>query len=82
MRVLGSRQHPETIAAGLYRILREMDDLNCDSIYSESFYDEELGEAIMNRLMKAAGYHRIKVRYGMDGESFVIEDPETEGGPV
>ena len=82
VRALGSRQHPETIAAALYRILREMDDLNCSSIYSESFYDEELGEAIMNRLMKAAGCHVIKVRQGMGEESFVIEDSKTEGGPV
>lgn len=58
---VGSREHPETIAAGLYRILRDMDEAGCDRIYSESFYDENLGEAIMNRLLKAAGYRRLQV---------------------
>ena len=30
LRSIGSRQKPETVAANLYRILREFDDLECD----------------------------------------------------
>jgi len=82
VRAVGSRQHPETIAAGLYRILREMDDLNCASIYSESFYDEDLGEAIMNRLLKAAGYRHIKVKPGLGEEGFFIEETDVPGGSL
>jgi L-threonylcarbamoyladenylate synthase len=42
-------------------VLREFDDLGVDVIYSESFAKDHLGQAIMNRLMKAAGYHVVKV---------------------
>ncbi len=58
---IGSREHPETVAANLYRILREMDDLGADYIYSESFFQESMGDAIMNRMLKAAGYQIITV---------------------
>lgn len=58
-RSIGSRQRPETVAANLYRILREFDDLECDYMYSESFFEQGLGNAIMNRMLKAAGYHLI-----------------------
>ena len=51
----------ETIAHNLYAVLREFDDLEADYIYSESFSADHLGQAIMNRLKKAAGYHMIKV---------------------
>lgn len=60
IRSIGFRSRPETIAAHLFYVLREFDHLNVDYIYSESFADDELGFAIMNRLMKAAGYHVIQ----------------------
>ena len=41
--------------------MREFDDLDVDCIYSESFSKDHLGQAIMNRLTKAAGYHVLKV---------------------
>ena len=59
LRSLGSRQKPETVAANLYRILREFGDLECDYMYSESFYEQGLGNALMNRMLKAAVYHLI-----------------------
>lgn len=62
VRSIGPRSHEETIAHNLYALLREFDDLGVDFIYSESFGDDHLGQAIMNRLMKAAGYHRIYVQ--------------------
>ena len=46
-----------SIARGLYGILRDFDTMDVDVIYSETFYDDELGQAIMNRLLKAAGQH-------------------------
>lgn len=53
----GSRTQEETIARELFRILREFDDEKVDVIFSESFDDSGIGQAIMNRLLKAAGHH-------------------------
>jgi len=58
---IGRRSSEETIAHNLFRVLREFDDAGVDIIYSESFKSDDLGQAIMNRLMKAAGYHTIFV---------------------
>lgn len=57
---LGSRQDEESIARHLYSILREFDDAQVTKIYSECFESTGLGQAIMNRLLKAAG-HRLVV---------------------
>ncbi len=59
VRSLGIRGQQETIAHSLFAVLREFDDLQVDYIYSESFARDHLGQAIMNRLTKAAGYHVI-----------------------
>ncbi|MBE5953780.1 MAG: threonylcarbamoyl-AMP synthase [Lachnospiraceae bacterium] len=59
--VAGDRAQGETIAAKLYQVLRQCDELNVDYIFSEAFNDGELGGAIMNRLLKAAGHRVIKV---------------------
>ncbi len=56
---LGLRSKEETIAHNLFAVLREFDDLEADYIYSECFPESHLGQAIMNRLSKAAGYHMI-----------------------
>lgn len=61
IRSVGQRSKEETIAHNLFAVLREFDDLEVDYIYSESFSSEHLGQAIMNRLTKAAGYHVIRV---------------------
>lgn len=61
IRSLGTRSREETIAHNLFKALREFDDLKVDRIYSEGFSREHLGQAIMNRLTKAAGYHVLKV---------------------
>lgn len=58
---IGSRKDEESIAAHLYRILREFDEIGADYIYSESFDDNPLSGAIMNRLRKAAGYRTVTV---------------------
>jgi len=61
VRSLGLRAKEETIAHNLFAVLREYDDLAVDYIFSESFSKEALGQAIMNRLTKAAGYHVLKL---------------------
>lgn len=61
VRSLGSRAREATIAHNLFAVLREYDDLQVDYIFSESFSKARLGQAIMNRLTKAAGYHVLKI---------------------
>ena len=56
VKTVGTRAHEETIAHNLYRCLREFDQEKAEFVYSEAFADGPLGEAIMNRLVKAAGY--------------------------
>lgn len=56
----GSRSDEQGVARELFRILREFDDEEVEKIYSESFDGGDLGQAIMNRLMKAAG-HKVVI---------------------
>lgn len=58
---IGSRSNGETVAKNLYKVLRDFDSMDVDVIYGETFYDDDLGSAIMNRLIKAAGYRIEKV---------------------
>lgn len=61
VKTIGSRHDEEQIARGLYAVLRDFDEQQVDVIYSEGFADNKLGQAIMNRLLKAAGYHVVEV---------------------
>ncbi len=58
---IGSRTDEASIARHLYGILREFDDSEVSVIYSESFDTPQMGAAIMNRLIKAAGHQIISV---------------------
>lgn len=58
---IGTREDESTIANHLYGILREFDKDGVDYIYSESFAAGGIGNAIMNRLLKAAGHHVITI---------------------
>ena len=58
---IGARDDEDAIARHLYRILREFDDMDVEKIYSESFATPRIGQAIMNRLLKAAGHQVIHV---------------------
>lgn len=58
---VGERQDEASIAHRLYTILREFDDEGITRIYSESFEEGSMGQAIMNRLLKAAGHHYISL---------------------
>ena len=58
---MGRRSDEDAIAQHLYKILRECDELEVGEIYSECFQTPRIGQAIMNRLLKAAyGDPRIK----------------------
>lgn len=61
----GNRADETSIARALYRILREFDDEGVTVIYSEAFEETAenggMGQAIMNRLLKAAGHHIEKL---------------------
>ena len=58
---IGSRKNELSIANHLFEVLREFDEDGVEAIYSESFEAPGLGQAIMNRLLKAAGHQKIDV---------------------
>lgn len=60
----GNRENENTIAKELYRILREFDDESVEIIYSEAFDSSSsgIGQAVMNRLLKAAGHKMIEIK--------------------
>lgn len=61
IKCVGKREDEESIARRLYTILREFDDEGVTRIYSEGFAADGFGQAIMNRLLKAAGHKIIEV---------------------
>lgn len=68
LKSVGSRHDEEEIARRLYTILREFDDEEVTLIYSESFSTGGMGQAIMNRLLKAAGHHVITAKIDNEEE--------------
>jgi L-threonylcarbamoyladenylate synthase len=58
---MGTRNDELSISSHLYSILREFDESDAQVIYSESFEEGAMGNAIMNRLLKAAGHKIIHV---------------------
>ena len=58
---VGSLESEETIARHLFEVLRQCDADGEDVLYSESFDTPDMGMAIMNRLLKAAGHQIIHV---------------------
>lgn len=58
---MGSRDDENTIAHNLFKILRVFDEENVDVIFAEEVQNSNLGMAIMNRMMKAAGGKIIRV---------------------
>lgn len=61
IKVVGERGDEDSIAKHLYTYLREFDDEKVEKIYSESFSTDGFGQAIMNRLLKAAGYKVVQL---------------------
>ncbi len=58
---IGSINNHTEIGSNLFKILRKMDDMNIDYIFSFEFKGEDVSIAIMNRLNKAAGYNIVNV---------------------
>lgn len=58
---VGDRKEEISVSAHLFARLREFDDAGTDIIYSESFSRDNMGLAIMNRLMKAAGGRIVRI---------------------
>lgn len=58
---IGKREDEDSIAKHMYKILRDCDMLEVDAIYSESFQTPRIGQAIMNRLLKAAGHQVLQL---------------------
>ena len=58
---IGARDDEDAIAQHLYKILRDFDEQEVEAIYSESFATPRIGQAIMNRLLKAAGHQVLQV---------------------
>lgn len=61
VKMVGTRSDEDTIARHLYSVLREFDELDVDVIYSECFTSAGIGQAIMNRMLKAAGHQIMEV---------------------
>lgn len=57
----GSLGNEEEIAKNLFACLRKFDELSVDVIFSEGFSEDGIGQAIMNRLLKAAGHRVLNV---------------------
>lgn len=57
--VMGSSMDKNTIAHGLFDAIRKLDEMDVDIILCESVEEDQIGMAIMNRLLKAAGGNRI-----------------------
>ena len=58
LKSLGHEGDESSVAKVLYRVLREFDEEQVDIIYSEGFSEDGVGQAVMNRLIRAAG-HKI-----------------------
>ncbi len=58
---IGRLSQPESVAAHLFAVLREMDELGADVMYSESLPPQGIGLAVMNRLSRAAAFRTLSV---------------------
>ena len=58
---IGSIENSDEIAANVFESLRMFDKLDVSVIYSEYFGKGEMGDAIMNRLLKAASHEVIEL---------------------
>ncbi|MGE5615257.1 MAG: L-threonylcarbamoyladenylate synthase [Bacillota bacterium] len=58
---LGSKKHPESLAANLFKRLREFDEAGVDVILAEAPDTNGIGQAVMNRLVKASSGNIIKL---------------------
>ncbi len=71
----GSREEG-TVGKYLYAALRRFDEMPVKVILAENFYDSHQNEAIMNRLLKAAGQHVVDVEERMDFNQVIFVSQE------
>lgn len=83
---IGSRDNEKAIARNLYAVLREFDQQDVEEIYSESFVAQGIGQAIMNRLEKAAGHLRIPAAPIVKEQKYrrivFLSNTDTNRGPM
>lgn len=60
IKVTGDREDMAAVARNLFRILREFDDEQIECMYVQAFSQEGIGQAVMNRMLKAAGHKIIE----------------------
>lgn len=60
VKAVGSKDSELSVARNLYAAMRDFDQIGVQYIYSESFSAQNVGQAVMNRLIKAAGHTIIK----------------------
>lgn len=58
---LGTRRAPESLAANLFKCLRDFDSSGVDIILAEAPDNSGIGVAVMNRMVKASGGNIIKL---------------------
>ncbi len=64
VKALGKRADEAAAAKNLFAALREFDSCGVDYIYSEPFPTDNVGQAVMNRLIKAAGHTIVDAGIG------------------
>jgi L-threonylcarbamoyladenylate synthase len=61
IRLAGSRANRQQTAHDLFEMLRELDETEAEYIVAEGCPEDQLGQAIMNRLKKAAAWQILYV---------------------
>lgn len=83
---VGTRLNERSVARNLYKILREFNETDVEKIYSEAFDDSGVGQAIMNRLLKAAGHQVIHLAEAEESRGInrivFISNGDTGCGPL
>jgi len=62
IKVTGEREDMAAVARNLFRILREFDDEKVQRMYVQAFSQDGIGQAVMNRMLKAAGHKIIDAK--------------------
>ena len=61
LKTFGSRSRKTSIAHNLFELLREMDEEQAGFIITEGCSEEDLGQAVMNRMKKAAAWQVLTI---------------------
>ncbi len=62
IKITGEREDMAAVARNLFRILREFDDEKVERMYVQAFSQDGIGQAVMNRMLKAAGHKIIDAK--------------------